>query len=179
MDSSDEDEDIRQRFRYSRWSMGKEDDSSAAFKAALGRVGHRTQDSLESQDGTVEGLMYARSDDNEHEETILQQTTLEARKPSPIPFTTSPQASPSNALLSPTISPISPSFVSTNERERRPSFAPSADSAGSWEGASDIHNDYRYSRFSMAGKMSMSSRFSVNAASGYANPTSTGITSEY
>jgi hypothetical protein len=90
-----------------------------------------------------------------------QRTTLEAGKPSP--------TSPSNALLlSPTISPTSPSFIGTNERERHPWLAPSADSAGSWEGASDIYDDYRYSRFSMASKMSMSSRFSVNAASGVA-----------
>ena len=132
----------------------------------MGRVGHRAQDSVESQDETVEGLMYPRSEDDEHEETILQKATLDAGKLSPIPFTTSPQASPSSALLSPTISPISPSFIGTNERERRPSLAPSADSAGSWEGSSDIYDDYRYSRFSMARKMSMSSRFSVNAVSG-------------
>ena len=70
---------------------------------------------------------------------------------------------PSNALLSPTITPM---FIGTNERERCPSLAPSADSAESWEGASDIYDDCQYSRFSMASKMSMSSRFSVNAASG-------------
>ena len=153
---------------YSRWSIGKDDDNDAVFKAALGRVGYQTQDSVESQGGTVEGLMYACSEDDEHEETILQRTAFETGKPSPIPFTTSPQSSPSNAFLSPTVSLISPSFIGTNERERRPSLAPSADLAGSWEGASDIYDDYRYSRFSMAGKMSMSSRFSVNAASGAA-----------
>jgi len=68
----------------------------------------------------------------------------------------------------PTISPTSPSFIGTNERERRPSLAPSADSAGSWEGASDIYDDYRYSRFSRASKMTISSRLSVNAVSGVA-----------
>ena len=104
--------------------------------------------------------MYARSEDDEQEDTILQRTTLETGKPSP--------TSPSNALLWPTTSPISPSFSGTNERERRPSLAASAGSTGSWEGASDIYNDYRYSRFSMASKISMSSRFSVNAASGVA-----------
>jgi len=147
MDSSDEDEDeedeVRRRLRYSRWGIhsgtGK-DDTEAAYKAALGRVGHRTQDSMESQDGTVEGLMYARSEDDSHEEASqrLQQpttTTLEPGKPS-----ISPQ-SPSNAHLSPTISPVSPSFSGTNERERCPPLAPSAVSTGSWEGASD---DYRY-----------------------------------
>ena len=111
MDSSDEDEDkeddIWQRLRYLRWSLGKDDDGDAAFRAVLGRVVHCAQDSMESQDGMVEGLMYASSEDDEHEETILQKKTLKARKPSPIPFTTLPQASPSNVLLSPTISPIS------------------------------------------------------------------------
>ncbi|KIM37247.1 hypothetical protein M413DRAFT_448563 [Hebeloma cylindrosporum] len=167
MDSSDEDEDeedeVRRRLRYSRWSvrssgMGKaDDDDAAAYKSALDRGGHRTQPSMESLDGTVEGLMYARSEDDEHED-ITQRRTLEA----PIPFTSSPQSSPSNALLSPATSPISPSFTGPNERERRPSLAASAASTGSWEGASDIYDDYRYSRFSMASKMSMSSRFSVN-----------------
>jgi hypothetical protein len=68
MDSSDEEkdeEDIWWRPRYSRWSVGKEDDDAAAFKAALGRVGHHTRDSMESQDGTVEGLIYALSEDDE------------------------------------------------------------------------------------------------------------------
>jgi len=54
MDSSDEDEDkdhIRWRLRYSRWSIGKDDDDAGAYKAALGRVGRRAKDSVESQDG--------------------------------------------------------------------------------------------------------------------------------
>lgn len=46
--------------------------------------------------GTVEGLMYIRSEDDEHKEQQSQTTTLDASKPSPIPFTTSPQS----ALLS-------------------------------------------------------------------------------
>jgi len=65
MDSSDEDEDeeddIWWRLRYSRWSIGNDDDGAGAYKAVLGRVGRRARDSVESQDGTVEGLMYARS----------------------------------------------------------------------------------------------------------------------
>ena len=99
MDSSDEDEDeedeVQRRLRYSRWSvhspMGKDNGEAAGYKAALARVGHRTQDSMEA--GTVEGLMYARSEDDEHEEQQPQTTTLDASKPSPIPFTTSPQSS--------------------------------------------------------------------------------------
>ena len=140
MDSPDEDEDeegeVQRRLRYSRWSvhspMGKGDGEVAGYKAALGRVGHHTQDSME--DGTVEGLMYARSDEDEHEEQLLQTTTLDASKPSPIPFTTSPQS----ALLSLPSSPVSPSLGGTNDRERHPSLAASTTSTGSWEGASDI-----------------------------------------
>jgi len=48
MDSSDEDEDeeddIRWRLRYSRWSIGNDDDDAGAYKAALGRVGRRAKD---------------------------------------------------------------------------------------------------------------------------------------
>jgi hypothetical protein len=83
---------------------------------ALGRVGHRTQDSMESPDGTAEGLCTFAPRTTSHEETILQRMTLEARKPFP--------TSPSNVLLlSPTISPTSPSSIGTNERERCPSLA--------------------------------------------------------
>jgi len=63
MGSSDEEEEednIRRWLWYSRWSVGKDEDDAAANKAALGQVGHRTQDSqdsMESQDRTVEGLM--------------------------------------------------------------------------------------------------------------------------
>ena len=38
--------------------MDKDNDEAAAYRAGLGRVGHRTQDSVESQDGTMEGSMY-------------------------------------------------------------------------------------------------------------------------
>ena len=99
----------------------------------------------------VEGFMYARLEDSEHDDTDHQRMTLEAGKPSLI--------SPSNASLFPTASPISPSFSGTNKRERCPSLAPSAESPGSWEGASGI-----YSRLLMVSKMSISYRFSVNAA---------------
>jgi len=131
IDSSDEDEedDIWRRLRYSRWSIGKDDDETAAYKSALRRAGDRKQDGMESEDGTVEGLMYARSEDDHDQQEPM---TLEGGRPSPI--TTSPQSSPSNALLSPTTSPTSPSFTGPNERERRPSLTPSAESTGSWEG---------------------------------------------
>jgi len=173
MDSSDEDEDeedeVRWRLRYSRWSVHSlmsKDDEAAGYKAALARVGHRTQDSMD--DGTVEGLMYARSEEDEHEEKQPLSTTLDAGKPSPIPFTTSPQS----ALLSLPSLPVSPSLGGTNDRERRPPLAASAASTGSWEGTSDIYDGYRYSRFSMTSKVStMSSRVSVSGAASGVTPT--------
>jgi len=154
--------------------MGKDDGEAAGYKAALARVGHRTQDSM--ADGTVEGLMYVHSENDERKEQQPQTTTLDASKPSPVPFTTSPRS----ALLSLPSSPVSPLLGGTNDRERRPSLAASVASTGSWEGASDIYDDYRYSRFSMTSKVStMSSRFSASgAASGvrcYPNPTRTGV----
>ena len=156
-DLSDEDEDkddkIRRRLRYSRWSvhsgMGKDDDKSTAYKAALARAGHRTQDSME--DRTVEELMYTRSEDGD---VTQRTTTLDTGKPSPILFATT---SPISTLLSPC----------------RPSLAASAALTGSWEGASDIYDDYRYSRFSMTSKApTFSSRFSVNGAASGVTPTS-------
>ena len=174
MDSSDEDEDeadeVRRRLRYSRWSvhspLAKDGGEAAGYQTALARVGHRTQDSME--DGTVDGLMYARSEDDEQEEQQTETTILDAGKSSPIPFTTSPQS----ALLSLPSSPISPSLGGTNDRERRPSLAASAASTGSWEGASDIYDDYRYSRFSTTSKVStMSSRVSASGAASGVTPT--------
>jgi hypothetical protein len=75
----------------------------------------------------------------------------------------SPATSPTSGLFSgnPPHSPIFGNDV--DERERHPSLAPSATSTGSWEGASDIYDNYRYSKFSMASKAFMFSRFSVNA----------------
>jgi len=77
MDSSGEDEDkennIRWRLRYLRWSIGKYDDAVGAYKAALGRVGHRAHRIVwRARVGMVEGLIYVRSEDDEHEDTILQ-----------------------------------------------------------------------------------------------------------
>jgi len=51
MKDEDEEDDIRRRLRHSRWTahssgMDKDNDEAAAYKAALGRVGHRTQDSV-------------------------------------------------------------------------------------------------------------------------------------
>jgi hypothetical protein len=57
---------------------------AAAYKAVLGRVGHRMQDSMEPgrDGGRVNVLMYAHSEDNKHEDTNQQRMTLEAGKPS-------------------------------------------------------------------------------------------------
>jgi hypothetical protein len=56
-EEDDEEDDIRWWLWCSRWSVGKDEDDAAAYKAALGQVGHCTQDSqdsMESQDRTVE-----------------------------------------------------------------------------------------------------------------------------
>ena len=47
----------------------------------------------------MDGLIYTRSEDDEREDTSWRRATLGDGKPSLIPFTTSPQSSPSNALL--------------------------------------------------------------------------------
>jgi len=66
----------------------------------------------------------------------------------------------------PTTLLVSPSFIGTNKHEHHPSLAPSGESKGSWERASDIFDDYWYLR--LASKMSTPSWCSVNAASGIA-----------
>jgi len=120
MHSSDKDEDeendIRRRLRYSRWSVGKDEDHAAATSITI--------------------------------TSIIRP-----------PMASSPQRPPPFHLHS---------SVPTDECERRPSLAPSAELTEFWEGASDIYDEYRYSRFPMASKMSMSSQFSVNAVSGVA-----------
>jgi hypothetical protein len=93
---------------------------------------------------SLDGLVYARSENDEPRGKLSSSKRHSILE--------NPLTSPSNALLlSPTISPTLPLFIGTNERERRPLFA---SSAGSWKGASDIYDDYRYSRFSTARKMS-------------------------
>ena len=47
--------------------MGKDEDEAAAYKAALGQLGRRTQDSMESQDRTGGRLMYGHFEDDDHE----------------------------------------------------------------------------------------------------------------
>ena len=61
-----------------------------------------------------------------------------------------------NAVLPSSNSPLSPSFSqsSFSTNDRRPSLVPSAASTSEWEGASDIYDDYRDSRYSMASRMS-------------------------
>jgi len=108
MDSSDEDEDeeddIRWRLRYSRWSIGKDNDDAGAYKAALGRVGRRAKDSVESQDGTAEGLMYARPRTTSTRELSSSepQSRQENLLPQPLPMPSSSlQPSPPHHLHSP------------------------------------------------------------------------------
>ena len=147
------------------------------YAAALNRVGH-SRDSFGggTQESTAEGLGYALSEDD-HEKKELAGTgkhavTVEKRLSQTTSAVTTRRASPNpsiysnsnastgrnpNIFLPSSTSPISPSFSrssSTNERQ------PSASSASEWEGASDIYDDYRYSRYSIASKMS---RFSSSA----------------
>ena len=151
------------------------------YAAALSRVGHR-RDSFgdRTQESTVEGLGYTLSEDDHEKrepagtgkhpvivENTSSQTTsaVTTRRASPnLSIYSNSNASTGrspNIFLPSSTSPISPSFSqSSSTDERRPSLAPSASSASEWEGASDIYDDYRYSRYSMASKMS---RFSSSA----------------
>ena len=151
-----------------------------SYPVALSRVGHQ-RDSLgeATQEGTVEGLGYDRSEEDYLEKelagtakhaVIMEDTpsssAISTRRAPPDPSIYSdPNANTShnpNTVLPSSTVPIPPSFSQSSfpTNERRPSLAPSASSAGGWEGASDIYNDYRYSRYSMASKMS---RFSSSA----------------
>ena len=152
------------------------------YVAALNRVGHRRGVSGEgTQESADEGLGYALSEDDHErrelagtrkhavivEDTPSQTTSVvTTRRASPNPsiysnFNTS-NGRNLNVLLPSSTSPISPSFSQSSSptNERRPSMAASASSPSEWEGASDIYDDYRYSRYSMASKMS---RFSSSA----------------
>ncbi|KAF8637265.1 hypothetical protein AX17_002945 [Amanita inopinata Kibby_2008] len=65
-----------------------------------------------------------------------------------------PSRSPSPASSSkPGVPPDASSQEASDARSHRQSLAPSA-SSGSWEDAADIYDDYRYSRFSIASKLS-------------------------
>ena len=151
------------------------------YAAALSRVGHRRDSFGEgTQESTVEGLGYALSEDDlekrqlagtRKHSVVVENTPSETtsvvttRRASPNPSiysnsNTSTGRNP-NIFLPSSTSPTSPSFSrSSSSNERRPSLAISASSASEWEGASDIYDDYRYSRYSMASKMS---RFSSSA----------------
>ena len=142
------------------------------YAAALNRVGHRRDSfGVGTQESTVEGLGYTTHSEDDHEkregkytvivENTPSQTTsaVTTRRASPNPSISSNSVASTgrnpNIFLPSSTSPISPSFSrSSSTNERRPSLAPSASSASEWEGASDIYDDYRYSRYSMASKMS-------------------------
>ena len=152
------------------------------YVAALNRVGHRRGGSGEGTQGsTDEGLGYALSEDDHErgelagtrkhavivEDTPSQTTSVvTTRRASPNPSIYSNSNTSTgrnlNVLLPLSTSPISPSFSQSSSptNERRPSMAASASSPSEWEGASDIYDDYRYSRYSMASKVS---RFSSSA----------------
>lgn len=182
-DSDDSDDDKWSKPNQHNPAAGTPDPDS--YAAALSRVGHR-RDSLdeETQESTIEGLGYARSEDEEKGERELAGTGRRAVIVEDMPsqtmsVVTTKRASPNFSIypnsnangshnpksLPSSTSPISPSFShsSSSTNERRPSLVPSATSASEWEGASDIYDDYRYSRYSIASKMS---RFSSSAGIG-------------
>ena len=153
------------------------DDGDDQWEQHGSRVGRRRDSFGErTQGSTVEELGYAPLEDDHEKrgrkhavivENTSSQTTsaVTTRRASPNPSISS--NSNANTDRNPDIflpsstSPIPPSFSrSSSTNERRPSLAPSASSASEWEGASDIYDDYRYSRHSMASKMS---RFSSSA----------------
>ena len=145
-----------------------------SYASALSRVGHK-RDSLSegTQESTVEGLGYAQSEADEERElaasgrhAVIDDTPSQTTSGVP---TKRASSNPSvysnsntsashnlNAVLPSSNSPISPSFSqsSFSTNDRRPSLVPSAASTSEWEGASDIYDDYRYSRYSMASRMS-------------------------
>jgi len=191
-DDSDDDSDSWSRSGAGRGGIehGGQDEDDEAYAAALSRVGRTDRDSLD--ESTIEGLGYARSEDSHHYPQPQQPPTQTSPPPLPVSNT-------HHQHLSPTQSPTSPSFPSQQHqrqsqhsqysqnqqqpipRERRPSMTPSATSNGSgsgsqagtigeWEGYSDIYDDYRYSRYSVASKLSFglgSSRASIGAASAF------------
>jgi hypothetical protein len=151
------------------------------YTAALNRLGHKRGNFDEgTQESTVEGLGYDHSEDDDKEiepdgtgkyavivENTSSQTTsaVTTRRASPNPSISSNSNASTgrnpDTFLPTSTSPISPSFSrSSSTNERQPSLALSSSSASEWEGASDIYDDYRYSRYSMASKMS---RFSSSA----------------
>ena len=131
MYSSDE-ANILSRLWYSRWSSGKgnDDEEAAACKAALSRrASHAgSYGEPEHDSGNVDVLMYAYSEDDEHEDTSQW-------KAFPVPFTTSPQSSPSPLQLPCTYCLHS----SVQQCECHASFALSIESTRSWECVTDLN----------------------------------------
>ncbi|KAF9470703.1 hypothetical protein BDN70DRAFT_659976 [Pholiota conissans] len=177
-DESDEDDEPRSQY-------SDQGNNTMTRNIRDNRISTVSRDSVnESEEGTVEGLGYARSEESHtmHRPrqatyaSLAQHDQVENAPREPLPPTTQnhdPQ------LLSPATSPTSPSFPirpsQSASRERRPSLAPSASSVQSgrsgasastatsarttsWEGAGDIYDDYRYSRASMRPPDAMSIR---------------------
>ena len=150
------------------------DDGDDQWEQHGSRVGHRRDSFGEgNQESMVEVLGYTHSEDDyekrgrKHtvivENTSSQSTSaVTTRRASPNPSISNVSTGRNPDIFLPSSSsPIPPSFSrSSSTNERRPSLAPSASSASEWEGAADIYDDYRYSRHSMASKMS---RFSASA----------------
>jgi len=222
----DEGRAIDRQSKYSNVAKSKiqAEVEAEAFAVALGRVGTQRGSATVSEDGTVEGLTYDRSEDDHAQDQEASTTTTASHMPveyrarndqttvtstltnatflssqnSPVPQTFG-QISPQYTSPTSPVFPHMPShqaqqayaqrhnqdpnhFPTFIERSRRPSLAPSAASgmsvksgasitstvaSGSWEGAAEIYDDYRYSRFSShsvaAGSVSGVGRPSVDS----------------
>ena len=130
-----------------------------------------------TQESTVHELGYAQSEEDYGETklagrgkhtVIVEDTPSQTTSAGTIRTSIYSNSSGHNTSLPSSASPVSPSQSSFSTNERRPSLAPSAASTSEWEGASDIYDDYRYSRYSMTGKMS---RFSSSAGWTGVSPT--------
>ncbi len=114
----------------------------------------------------LQGLSRDDDDDDDNWSRSSRYSTRMSQVPA-VPHVTETQDSPPNELTipkdfqipEPSPSPSTQSFPQGYDSEaRRPSLAPSASSSSSWENA--IYDDYRYTRYSMASKLS---RFSTVA----------------
>jgi hypothetical protein len=152
-------QDLANELREGNGDDDDDDKWSRSSGSSSVELRRHQQSKSDSEDGTVEELNYARDDDDTDSDDD-QEAHNQVVSSFPAPPTSLSPSSPSFASISPT----SPTFSSV----RRPSLAPSAASTGSWEGAADIYDDYRYSRFSIASKMS---RFS----SSQGHPSSSGF----
>ncbi|TFK66952.1 hypothetical protein BDN72DRAFT_799449 [Pluteus cervinus] len=123
-----------------------------------------TQDMEDSPlDGGFEYGEDEDDDDDDEEKVVDQLQEMDADS--------TPQQKHVGVMQEPTSPTPSMSFL-PNLHERKPSLVPSTMSKRSdeWEGASDIYDNYRYSRYSIASK---ASRHSQISSSTHPNPTTT------